>query len=145
MTTSITEADVIREAISRFKSSGGGFTRDAYFNPRSSNAVSYKPGKNVGSTCAIGGIEQAIWKLTGEDVSEDRYESAKVAVPKWQTLYARIMRRLNAKAREMFPTLKHDGEEILTVEELTFVDGERLARKRMLEVFSAALTDLEGS
>ena len=133
---SVTEADVVREAIEVV---GKGFTSMNYFQNSSS------PGPEVGATCAIGGVEQAIWRLTGKDVSGERYWSAKPAIPKRRTLYARVMKQLNAKACELYGHLKQvDGDPIETVEDVTFTSGtETLLKRRVLRVFRSVLAELE--
>lgn len=143
----ITQRAVVRTAVEQL-SKRGGYTADTYFSTTSARYLS-RPGDSVGVTCAIGGVEQAIWKLTGENVGAHvRFRLAQTAVPELegdetprQRLYAGVMRKLNAKARDLFPVL--EGELIDTVEEVTFAGSHRTSRRRTLQVFNAVLADLE--
>lgn len=149
----ITQADVVRGAVQQL-SKRGGYTADSYFAAKPGRETSCDgPGDHVGATCAIGGVEQAIWRLTGESVDPSLYHDIRDRLARRQEplfyggetprqkLYAAVMRKLNAKARKLFPEL--GGERILTVEEVTFAGSHATSRKRTLQVFNAVLADLE--
>lgn len=146
----ITQADVVRAAIHQL-SKRGGYTADYYFQPKAGTGDADDfgpkvPGEHVGATCAIGGVEQAIWQLTGEVVDPSpwgdiRERLAQQAEPELigsetprQKLYAGVK-------------LDDDGDvnEIRTVEQVTFAGSRTVSRKRTLQVFDAVLTDLEKS
>lgn len=149
----ITQADVVRGAVQQL-SKRGGYTADHYFASKVGDGYDVEgPGDHVGATCAIGGVEQAIWKLTGESVDTSLYGEIRERLARQeepvltgsetprQKVYAAVMRKLNAKARKLFPEL--DGEQIATVEEVTFQGSRTVSRKRTLQVFNAVLADLE--
>lgn len=148
----VTQADVVRTAIQQLSKTGG-YTPETYFAPKPGGAHDGRPGAHVGATCAIGGVEQAIWQLTGEVVHDDpmagvRERLAQRPEPALsgsetprQKLYAGVMRKLNRKARALFPDL--DEGMISTVEEVTYVGDEDESLGRTLQVFNAVLADLE--
>lgn len=138
----VTQADVLRAALAHFKSRKGGFTRDAYFSNDEE-----APGQHAGATCAIGGVEQAIWKLTGQTISEEHRESLgqEQGYPSKEdrfSLYGGVMRKLNAEARKRFP-VDEDGDEIRTLEEVTMMGTPKVAKKRTLEVFETVLAGVD--
>lgn len=77
--------------------------------------------------CAIGGVEHAIWKLTGRDVQENRggeaYVGGMSAIdgPR-RTLYARVMGALNDEAVKVARNddrVADEGKYVSGVEDLT--------------------------
>jgi hypothetical protein len=146
----VTQADVVRAAIQQL-SKRGGYTPDSYFAGKSSgDCHPAVPGADVGATCAIGGVEQAIWRLTGESVvasffdpvRERLAQSSKPLLDGTETprqrMYASVMAKLNRKARKLFPELG-----VYTVEGVTFVGPKPTSRRHTLQVFEAVLADLE--
>jgi len=138
------EAEVITEAIALL-SARGSFTPAHYQvwqDDDEDDDARDVPGEGVVRMCAIGGVEQAIWRLTGKDVSADRNAVARRASTNRRTLYANVMRRPNRKARELYPD-GINGDSVYTVEHVTFVEGSRsTVRRRTLRVFDAALKEL---
>jgi hypothetical protein len=147
-----TEADVIRAAIKQIQKRDG-FTTSAYFHDANGNYMELAEvnGKKVAATCAIGGIEHAIFQLTNEIISEDeRRTNAQLATPRSRAktgalgLYVKTMRRINRLARELYPT-DVDGDKNTTVEELTFYGSDAAAKQRVRKVFKAALEEAESA
>jgi hypothetical protein len=153
----ITEADVIGAAIEQL-SKKDGYDSGNYFSLLSKSELDEAeglvtvytfetPGPDVGATCAIGGVEQAIWRLTGQVVTNERYDAAyhETAASKRHVsqLYAKVMRRLNSIARAEIKQL--DLEEVPTeacaIEELTFIASKRV----VLNVFKKALAQAQAS
>src|SRR5687767_1206341 len=91
-----TEALVIEAAIEQIRK---GFTPDAYFSPSPQ-----RPGEHIQQTCAVGGVEQGLWQVTGKVVTGHE------ARPTGNTIYARVMSRLNRIAVELYP-LQPPGED----------------------------------
>jgi hypothetical protein len=138
----VTQADVIRAAIAQFKKRGG-YTPNGYLVD--GRGLETGPGDHVRACCAIGGVEQAIWKLTGENVIGLRLQVGQQDVPPpvyRRTLYGGVMRKLNAKARKLYPTLPGMDRKIETVEDVTFCGTKQTSKKRMLRVFEEVLADL---
>jgi len=141
----ITQRQVVEAALAQLRKRGG-YTSAQYFQRRGSSAGLSHPGPEVAACCAIGGVEQAIWQLTGEDVSDWRSRFAhrvlrgRVQRGSRQALYAGVMQRLNRKARQLYPEI--DGVSIDTVEEVTFYGTDRTSRARVVNVFEAVLEDL---
>lgn len=77
--------------------------------------------------CAIGGVEHAIWRLTGTNVAPERGLDAHAG--KWgdledrHTLYAETMRVLNKAAAAL--AVERQVERVDDVEDLTFLDDEK--------------------
>lgn len=129
----ITEADVLEAAIEQFK--GNGYTSEAYFsNPSLSDwDQPNKPGPNVGAACAIGGVEQALWKLTGKVVGDEARDFASYGYKKKgdrrqiTRLYANTMHLLNEVAKKS-PLLQGENApepHECPIEQLTFVASKR--------------------
>lgn len=148
----VTQADVVREAIKQLRKKDG-FVTDFFLKPKDPRLLYHhaqRPGDHVGATCAIGGVEQAIWKLTGKDVTADRV-LAQATVPSKSVrnaLYRGVITKLNAKTRNLYPLIEddEDGEMVSvdTLERLTFRGSTPVAKRRVLKVFRAVLADLEG-
>lgn len=105
MNTTSKELEVIRLATSLIKRQGG-FTADTYFASELRGCQD-EPGPDVIATCAIGGVEQAIWMLTGEFVTarrrplaylESETEVLADSLDETHLVYARVMARLNRVA-----------------------------------------------
>lgn len=133
----ITEADVLEAAVEQLEKDDG-YTSDNYF--RGSWQGLTRPGPNVVATCAIGGVEQAIWRLTKQIVTPERSWAALYEVPASKrhtsVLYADVMRRLNAIAKKR--GYRYSGFEVAgcPIENLTFVASKRVvvnAFKKALE------------
>lgn len=142
----VTQRQVVQAARDQIAKRGG-YTSSTYFQARGRSYHLSRPGEDVGACCAIGGVEQAIWKLTGEDVSSFRSRIAQAIRPRRLRsddsrvkLYAGVMARLNAKARKMYPVL--EGDEIDNIEHITFHASDRTSRLRVLNVMDAVLEDL---
>ena len=105
------------------------------------------PGPQVGATCAIGGIEQALWSLTRQNLAEERYQAAylETAASRRRTsqLYAAVMQRLNALARKHPAYRAEYGDEAggCPIENLTFVASKRV----VLNVFKKALAGAQAA
>lgn len=140
----VTQADVVRQAIKQLRKKDG-FVTDRFLQSKDGADHVQRPGDHVGATCAIGGVEQAIWKLTGKDVTADR-DLVRVggALNKSvrNALYRGVITKLNAKARKLYPLDGLNGP-IETLEELTFEDELPVAKRRVLKVYRAVLADLE--
>lgn len=133
----LTEADVIAAAIKQLEKPDG-YT-DGYYFRHEAGGNSMRPGEHVGACCAIGSIEQAIWKLTGSVVTKERhaaaYRSRKPSDRKAVTrLYVRTMKLLNAVAKET-PAAKEFDRGGCAIEQLTFYR----AKRTVLKAFRTAL------
>lgn len=143
----LTEMAVIEGAIEQL--SGDGFTGEAYLQDMFGTTI-LRPGDAVVMTCAIGGVEQALWKITGTHLADAArsflaYDgvvwSAPASVPKDEihVTYWNVMNRLNRIAREMFDG--SDGtEECCNVEDVTCRDDD--AQADTLRVFARAAEEL---
>jgi len=147
--SSVTPADVLEAAIGQL-SKPDGYTPDTYFARRGTECFSLEtPGPDVGATCAIGGVEQAIWILTGQIVTEERGEAAfnNRAASKRTTsrLYAEVMSELNAVARQhralKAARVDPDSPWVCAIEQLTFSAGKRA----VLNAFRKALENVRAS
>lgn len=141
----LTQAAVLRGAIEQIESRGG-FTSSMYFKHRGGSWAEPRPGPNVGATCAVGGIEQAIWKLSGEHVDNFRGISPSLAKRQARThpalpIYAAVMSRVDRLARKLYPE-GPDGTTVRTLEEITFRWSDRYARPRVVAVLRAALAEV---
>lgn len=143
----LTESAVLEEAISLFDRRGG-FTPDVYFS--TPEFAPEGPGPLVKSACAIGGVEQAIWKLTGETIPKTvrqtlayrRSETGKLRTKRdTYVIYARVMGRLNRISRERFSEKTGYGE-VEDVEDVTQVGSRATAKKNTLGVFRTALSEI---
>lgn len=138
------EAGVLREAIALFNTRGG-FTPDAYFDGPFYSG-SGRPSQNVASVCAIGGVEQAIWKLCDEDVTDQRKflaytrseEEVDGRLSAVHVLYGRVMGRLNRIARE-----RYSRRGVNYIETVTTDWSRPTAKKNMLSVFEQALEEVK--
>lgn len=134
---SVTELQVIDAAIEQFEKRGG-FTTSHYQQNKKGYESDY-PGEHVVSCCAVGGVEQAIWQLTGKDPT--REHGRMVQPPSYRrSIYARVIRKLNRKAVALYPVL--DGSHMMDVEDITFHGSKTVAKKRVLRVFRAVREDL---
>jgi hypothetical protein len=164
-----TEAQVLEETIKILEK---GFTSKAYFKYEGgswSTAVkehqlsdgTRTPGPEVVSTCAIGGVEQGIWKLTGKVVTGSRKQAAYQPESthykdETRVLYAKVMKRVNRISKQLFDKqFIHDGFgdrrskgkpfRVDNVERVTFTPGsERAKKQRTLKVFRTALEEVRG-
>lgn len=148
----VTEAAVLDEAITFFERRGG-FNENYYFLGKGKNYYVSEPGEKVVAACAIGGIEQAIWKITGDNVKHDRDtfkgladENAKTRrLSETQRVYARVMGRLNRLAREKYGSIVDGavGYDCF-IEDLTAATNSHdLNRQRTLDVFRTARAELD--
>lgn len=145
----ITEATVLEAAIEQL-SKKDGYDPGNYFSVLDADGDVVQlqnPGPNVGATCAIGGVEQAIWRLTQQNLTPERYDAAyrETAASKRRTsqLYARVMRRLNDVARKN-RALKEDFDGDIPgcpIEQLTFVASKRV----VLNAFKKALAGAQAA
>lgn len=150
--TEVTEVDVIKAAIEQVRRRDG-FTDSSYFRDTDGEMMTLSDvnGRQVGATCAVGGVEHALYKLTGEIVSARRHKVAGVPVPKIkgrtdaERLYVCVMARANRIAREMFPVNTDSGDPNRTVEEVTFYGSQEASRRRVAKVFRAALEEAQTS
>ena len=135
----ITEADVLEAAVEQL-SQRKGYTADTYFRTTAGTETG-NPGANVAACCAIGGVEQAIWKLTGQVVSDERqiaYGSRPSNRRVINRLYWKVMNRLNAVALRRHPRLLHAGG--CSIEQLTFV----APKHKVVAAFREALEEARG-
>lgn len=107
-------------------------------------------GPYVCATCAIGGVEHAIWRLTRGDVREAR---GLVKNPEPQTrsrkpllrLYVGVMGHLNAVARRLYgDESPYDGEgAVQNIEQVTFISEwtEEERREAVRNVIRTALRE----
>ena len=149
-TAEITERDIIEAALEQFRKRGG-FTPYAYFETRNGEVIDLdyltdlKGGQRVVSACAIGGVEHALFGLTGRAVDWNErgrdglglaYDGPIRTRQKPLQLYAKTMRLLNRVAREMFPN------EVFNVEEVTTLrDDRQIDRRNTIRVFEKALEE----
>lgn len=141
----LTEAAVLAETIAFFGKPGS-FVNEMYFKHRHQDAYRYDssgPGADVYAACAIGGIEQAVWKLTHTAITHNERrmfaylvsEKEKVGrLTDTRRVYARVMGRVNRIAAEMFG-LPH-------IEAVTLEWSPRTAKKKMLLVLEAAAAEV---
>lgn len=129
-----TEAQVIEAAIEQVKK---GFDAGAYLVGREGYSVEFA-GPDVVATCAIGGVEQALWKETGKVLGPNKRMKFRT-----NSTYGRIMRRLNRIAREKYPT-DPEGTTVLNLEDITFWGSELAAKRRTLKVMRLALDEIKG-
>ncbi len=126
-----TEIKVLDAAIEQI-SKRGGYTASGYQRTKAGVNLD-RPGPQAYACCAIGGVEQAIWKITGEDIVSRFGRWVKPA--SWRRdLYANVVRRLNRKAKELYGC---DD-----IEDVTFQAGERVTRRRVLAVYQAVRDEL---
>lgn len=151
MTTIVDQEVEVLEAALAELSRPRGYTAAAYHQDwRGDNVRDPKPGyrlRSVGDLatssrhCAVGGVEHAVWKITGEDVRDAR-EQAKLGRTRRRArpylLYARVMRRLNRHARDVPP--HRENPPYGTVEELSVARPKRY----VLGVFERALAEARG-
>lgn len=129
---------VIDEAIEQI-SKPDGFVTDRYLTTSDgfdSNYFPQVPGPKVVATCAVGGIEQAVWKLTGKAPAVHQFAHQPASR---RSLFGRVLTRVNRKATKLFP----DAEDI---ESVTFLAGDdEDARQRVLQVFEAVRADYQAA
>ena len=150
-----TEDEILVEALRWFGESPERFTPDVYLEGEDEKHVDV-PGRGVARTCAVGGIEQAVWRLTGENVAAGRQEiqvdggllyqvkNENVPLPdeldETHRLYARVMGRLNRLVAARFA-----DEEIVDIEDVTtMTHNEDTDREAMIEVIELAHAELAG-
>ncbi len=126
-----TEIKVLDAAIEQI-SKRGGYTAGGYQRTRDGYNLD-RPGAETYACCAIGGIEQAIWQITGEDVV-GRFGRWIRPQSSRRDLYANIVRRLNRKAQELYGCAD--------VEDVTFGAQERTTRPKVLNVMQAVRDEL---
>ena len=132
----ITEVDVLEAAVEQL-SQRRGYTADYYFVTPEGLSREF-PGDDVGACCAIGGVEQAIWKLTGRVVTDNRGIAYGDRPDRLSTnrLYWRVMRRLDDVARRKHPKLLA-GRNGCAIEQLTFAAG----KPTVVRAFRTALEE----
>lgn len=145
----ITEATILEAAIEQL-SKPDGYDPEKYFSVLVGVGTYAVPGPSpkVGATCAIGGVEQAIWRLTSHNVRPERHSAAHYETAASgrhsSVLYAGVMRRLNAIARK-HPAYKaaygSDSADDCAIESLTFVAPKRV----VLNVFKKALAGAQAA
>lgn len=154
----VTEADVIDAAIKQFEKPGG-FTHEFYFRGKGLSVTTGHggPSERVTATCAIGGVEQAVWQMTGRVVDETSREliavrdngiPAEHGRPRHLVIYQKVMNRVNRIARDLYPE-DPTGDSTGNVEDITLWDDgdtdetvRRRARTRVLRVFRAARAEV---
>lgn len=102
------EVEVLEETLKWFRARSH-FTQDMYIElkPDAPDAAEGEAGPYVGATCAIGGVEHAIWRLTGKQVYGAR-GAVKATVPQTRKrdpmirLYVKVMGRLNGMSKRLY-------------------------------------------
>jgi hypothetical protein len=155
------ENRVLADAIRWFEEEKSHYTPDMYLKGSNDDVT---PGRDVVAACAIGGIEQALWRLTGEKVSNERElayagtdrHSGRRPESEVFGAYWGVMFRLNAETRRRAKAGVYDEfyesyedtpnqvhayavAEIQDVEDVTQIGGEERSRELMLDVFRATL------
>lgn len=159
----VSERAVLEQAIKEIES---GFTPDFFMliendddgEIEDQEATPGLDNNEVIAVCAIGGVEQALWRLTGEAIpnnlrrerayrlspDEDDPEFDTELTSDTQRVYTRVMLRLNVAAvewaRERFDA-DDPSASVRNVEEVTNLDDHDISRGYTLEVFSRALAD----
>ena len=140
--TSVTEVDVLTAALEQLEKPGG-YDDSTYFRTRDGYTTQYA-GDSVGATCAIGGVEQAIWRLTGKVIGNRQrrlgaYREQAADRSHVTRLYAKVMKRLNAVARAT-PAATQFDDGGCAIEQLTFLR----AKRSVLKAFRVALEQARG-
>jgi hypothetical protein len=157
MSTKIKQEDMIAviEAAIEQVSKEDGYTPVAYHEPQD-RTLQDLPVLNdhPGATCAVGGVEQGVWKVTGDFTLRDHWSvgyrcrtlvAATQGVSGYrQHLFARVMVLLNKKAVEMYPQ-RDDLHRVPNnnLEDLTSYGMKAAQRKRVLAVYHAVLGDMK--
>ena len=125
------EVEVLAKTLEWFRNPDH-FTDSAYVeldnDEKNTNGQLYdQVGPHTASTCAIGGVEHAIWLLTKENVYAVR-EAAFMEEPTTRrrqpvlVLYVRVMRRLNRVARQLYGDHGYETDPLRTIEQVTLID-----------------------
>lgn len=145
----LTAADVIGAALEQIRTEEG-YTDGFYFLDEKRERTLDEPGANVGATCAIGGVEQALWRLTGQVVTGERERAAypenrqygRLFSPRSTVsrLYFEAMAILNRVALRTRRAWEFDsGEGVCPIEQLTFLAD----RPTVVRAFRRALKEAE--
>jgi hypothetical protein len=153
-----TEVKVLEAAVRWFREDEDRYTPDWYLADGDDEEIT--PGREVATTCAIGGVEQAVWLTTGKVLTdEDRHlayvgrrgseEAPETAVrAEHKTAYWRVMRRLNVEAVRRGDRGDYDKYlgapetsvgRVADVEDVTQMGRESDTFREMMGVFEAAL------
>lgn len=143
----LTVVDVIGAALDQIRTQKG-YTDGHYFLSVNERNDLPTPGPNVGATCAIGGVEQALWRLTGEVVTREREAAAcpsnrhyghlkhpRLVASKLYFEAMTILNRVALRSRKSWEF--EEGPHQSPIEQLTFVAGHRA----VVRAFKRALVE----
>jgi hypothetical protein len=153
------EVRVLEAAVAWFEEDESHYTPEVYLRTESGDET---PGREVVAACAIGGVEQAVWMVTGKSVIAERSRLAYIGkggeerqtpgdadtLNEQHEVYWRVMRRLNLEAvsqrkEGVFAEFEDEGYEINDVEDVTELGDH--SRELMLDVFRAALAQAKAA
>jgi len=145
------EVDVLAKTLEWFRDQNH-FTDDFYIyvddTKNTNGQILDQVGPHTASTCAIGGVEHAIWLLTKENVFAVR-EAAFMEEPTTRrrqpvlVLYVAVMRRLNRVARQLYGDHGYETDPLRTIEQVTLIhEFDKVERyEAMRNVLRRALRD----
>lgn len=135
------ETLVLKDALDLFQKPGG-YTESSYFFNKASGSIQVlTEGRLVTGACAIGGVENALFKLTHERIHDNERAAFAQTMRPYDpvgekahvVVYARVMKRLNDIAWE-----RHC---LGTVESVTIENDHREGRRKTIRIFQIALAE----